>query len=94
VNYGTLFNVTLPLSTPIPPESIAKVTLVRLAAVTHWFDQNQRYLSLDFFVNPRVPLTLSVTAPANANLAPPGYYMLFLVSNAGAPSKSVYVKVQ
>jgi len=57
--------------------------LIRTGAVTHFFDQNTRY----------VPLTmtqasggLTLTAPANALLAPPGYYMLFLVNNNGVPS--------
>ena len=30
--------------------------------------------------------TLTVTAPANTNIAPPGYYMLFIVNSAGVPS--------
>ena len=30
--------------------------------------------------------SLTVTAPANANLAPPGVYMLFVVDAAGVPS--------
>jgi Domain of unknown function (DUF1929) len=29
---------------------------------------------------------LTVTAPPNGNIAPPGYYMLFLVNNSGVPS--------
>jgi hypothetical protein len=33
-----------------------------------------------------------VSAPANANLAPPGYYMLFLVSSSGVPSVAQILK--
>jgi hypothetical protein len=29
---------------------------------------------------------LTVTVPFNADIAPPGYYMLFLVNNSGVPS--------
>jgi hypothetical protein len=30
--------------------------------------------------------TLSVQTPANANLAPPGHYMLFILNTNGVPS--------
>jgi hypothetical protein len=36
---------------------------------------------------------LSITAPANGNAAPPGYYMLFIVNNAGVPSVAPIVQV-
>lgn len=81
---------------PVPSSDIEKVTLLRLPSVTHGFDQNQRYLELDFVTSG--PAYLNVTAPANPNLAPPGYYMLFVVSfpNPPAtvfsvPSTAVYV---
>ena len=34
-----------------------------------------------------------LTAPANANLAPPGYYMLFLLDADGTPSKARFVRL-
>jgi hypothetical protein len=34
-----------------------------------------------------------VTGPPTANIAPPGYYMLFLVNNAGVPSIANFVQV-
>jgi hypothetical protein len=37
--------------------------------------------------------TLTVTAPPNGEIAPPGYYMLFLVNNAGVPSVADFVQV-
>src|SRR5262249_3434338 len=37
--------------------------------------------------------SLSVTAPANGNLAPPGYYMLFLVNGAGVPSVAAIMQM-
>ena len=50
---------------------------------------NQRYVPLVFSASAG---SLSVTAPANANLAPPGYYMLFIVSTNGVPSIARFVK--
>jgi uncharacterized membrane protein len=36
---------------------------------------------------------LTATAPPNSNIAPPGYYMLFLLNNAGVPSVARFVQV-
>jgi galactose oxidase-like protein len=49
--------------------SIAKVSLIRLATVTHAFDQNGRLLRLTFT---RDATGLTVTAPSSGNIAPPG----------------------
>jgi hypothetical protein len=70
--------------------SIASVVLIRTGAVTHFFDQNERSVPLSFT---QTTGGLTVTAPANANLAPPGYYMLFLVNSAGVPSIASFVQV-
>ena len=34
-----------------------------------------------------------MTGPPNGNIAPPGYYMLFLINNAGVPSVAKFVQV-
>ena len=38
--------------------------------------------------------TLSVQTPANANLAPPGHYMLFILNTNGVPSVASIVQLQ
>lgn len=63
--------------------TIRAVTLVRLGSVTHAFDSNQRFNRLAFVQNAG---GLTVTTPANANLAPPGHYLLFIVNQNGVPS--------
>src|SRR5882724_585821 len=63
--------------------SIASVSLIRIGNVTHTINMSQRYLPLTFTTGSNA---LTVTAPANANLAPPGVYMLFLVNSIGVPS--------
>jgi hypothetical protein len=71
--------------------SVDSVTLVRLGAVTHGFDQNQRFLELSF--DPPVTRTLlTVHAPAGPNLAPPGDYMLFILRD-GVPSVAWVVRI-
>lgn len=67
---------------------IGKATLLRPAAVTHTNNMNQRFNSLSFTVSGS---TLNVTAPANANVCPPGHYMLFLVKTTGEPSVAAWV---
>lgn len=81
--YGGTFQV----GTPDPAE-IAQVSLLRLGAVTHEYDQNQRFVPLAFTAGPG---ELCVDAPASGTIAPPGDYMLFLTSSDGVPSVAEYV---
>ena len=69
---------------------IRKVALVRLGAVTHSVNMEQRYVPLAFTAGAG---TLTATAPANANIAPPGVYMLFVVDANGVPSEAKMVTV-
>jgi hypothetical protein len=69
--------------------SIASVALIRPGAVTHGFDEDQRFVPLTFVRNAG---SLTIQAPPNANLAPPGYYMLFIVNSNGVPSTAAWVQ--
>jgi Domain of unknown function (DUF1929)/Carbohydrate binding domain/Kelch motif len=70
---------------------IARVTLIALSSVTHSVNMNQRFMELAFT---KTGNNLNVTAPANANLAPPGTYMLFVLNAQGVPSVAKMVKIQ
>jgi len=70
--------------------TIAKVSMVRAGADTHQFDEDTRFLNLPFTQNGN---QLSITAPANANVAPPGYYMLYAISTNGVPSQASFVRL-
>ncbi|MEP6687952.1 MAG: galactose oxidase-like domain-containing protein, partial [Gemmatimonadales bacterium] len=85
VTYGQTFTVKTASAA-----SIAKVTFIRLSAVTHSFNQNQRMNTLSFVAGSGV---LNVTAPANPNLAPPGHYMLFIVNSSGVPSSAKFIRI-
>jgi hypothetical protein len=76
------FGQTISVQTPDAP-NIGSVVLMRIGSVTHNFNMSQNYVPLTFQV---VSGGLSVQAPANGNLAPPGYYMLFVVNTNGVPS--------
>ena len=67
---------------------IATVSLIRFGAVTHAINMSQRFIPLSFSVGTG---SLTITAPVNANLAPPGNYMLFLVDTNGVPSVAAIV---
>ena len=85
VGYGETFRVNTQ-----DANSIEKVALVRPGAVTHGFDQNQRYVPLTFSKGSG---RLNVNAPDGGGVAPPGYYMLFIVDSAGIPSVAEFVRV-
>ena len=85
LQYGTNFFVATPDAT-----DITKVVLIRTGAVTHFFDENERYVLLSF---QQATGGLTVSAPSSAFLAPPGYYMLFLVNSAGVPSIAPFVQL-
>jgi Domain of unknown function (DUF1929) len=85
ITYGGPFNVPTP-----DASAIASVVLIKAGAVTHSFDMDQRYVGLSFTA---ASGSLTVTGPPNSNIAPPGYYMLFLVNNAGTPSLASWVQV-
>jgi hypothetical protein len=84
IGYSTAFTVQTPNT------NIAKVSLLATGSVTHGFDMNQRYLSLSF-----TPVAggVSVQAPNAPDLAPPGYYLLFLVNTSGVPSVGRFVQI-
>jgi hypothetical protein len=85
VGYGNQFAVSTP-----DAGRIAHAVLVAPAATTHNFNENGRYVPLNFTANAGA---LTVGAPANADLAPPGPYMLFLVDQNGVPSVATWVTI-
>jgi Galactose oxidase-like, Early set domain/Bacterial Ig-like domain len=83
------YNAPFAISTP-NASSIQKVALVRLGAVTHSVNMEQRYVPLSFTAGTG---TLTAAAPANADVAPPGVYMLFVIDANGVPSVARMVRV-
>jgi hypothetical protein len=86
VTYGRTFTVTL--TQPTDLSTIRSLALMRPSAVTHGFDQNQRYVPLTFTVASS-PTRLLVQAPADASTTPPGDYMLFVVNNLATDAPAV-----
>ena len=70
---------------------VARLTLVRMSSTTHTVNTDQRFLELES--TPAGGGSFTVTSPLNANIAPPGYYMLFALSATGVPSVSKIMKL-
>ena len=85
IGYGSAFQVQTP-----DAASISSVVLMRPGAPTHAFDMEQRLVAMNFAAGSGV---LNVTAPPNASIAPPGYYMVFVLNSAGVPSVAQFVQL-
>jgi len=83
LQYGHAFTVQTP-----DAGRIASVSLIRYGSTTHQINMAQRFLPLAFTAD---STSLTITAPVDSNLAPPGYYMLFIVDTLGVPSVAATV---
>ena len=70
--------------------SISSVSLVRNGTVTHAFGMDQRLVGLAFTAGSG---SLTITAPPSGDIAPPGYYMLFILNSSGVPSLAQMVQL-
>jgi Domain of unknown function (DUF1929)/Glyoxal oxidase N-terminus len=68
-----------------------RAVLMAPGATTHAVDMNQRYVRLT--VTGQAADRLTVTAPPSVNVAPPGYYMLFVLDADGTPSCAAFLRV-
>ncbi|HEU5294937.1 MAG TPA: carbohydrate-binding domain-containing protein [Burkholderiaceae bacterium] len=85
VGWGASFSVQVQSAT-----AVSKVTLIKTGSATHSFDFDQRFMAPSFTQSGS---TLTVQAPASANLAPPGNYLLFVFDGAGVPSVARIIRV-
>jgi len=81
--YGTAAQITV-------DSPVVKASLIRPAAVTHSSDPNQRHVDLPMTVNGD---TIGLNLTSNPNIAPPGWYMLFVINAADVPSVAKWVHV-
>ncbi len=85
VHYGQSFSVDTP-----DASRIQKVSMVRMGTVTHNFDMDQRHMNLSMTAGSD---SVTINGPSNANVAPPGWYMVFLIDDNGVPSMGQIVQV-
>jgi hypothetical protein len=82
------YNQTFTIQTP-DAAVISSVSLMAVGNMTHGFNMSQRYVPLSFSIGTN---GLTVTGPENANIAPPGVYMVFIVNTQGVPSVGSFVR--
>jgi hypothetical protein len=70
---------------------VTRAVLLAPSATTHAVDMNQRFLPLR--VTAKSKRSLTVRAPKNANIALPGYYMMFALDRSGTPSVARWVRL-
>lgn len=86
--YGESFEIESPSAS-----DIQSVVLIRLSSVTHSVNMDQRHVGLDFSQPTAASDTLLVTAPLIPGLAPPGYYMLFVLNADDVPSTAIMIRL-
>jgi hypothetical protein len=86
VDYGTTIAVDSP-----DAASIAEVVLLRPGAVTHGFNMSQRFIGCS--ITGGGATSLQVGAPPDATIAPPGPYLLFVITSGRIPSEGRWIRV-
>src|SRR5262249_8984672 len=80
----------LTVQTPVPA-AIAEVVLIRPGAVTHGFNHNQR--AVGCAITATTANAVTAPAPPDGTIAPPGYYLLFLVNRDRVPSPGTWIRL-
>lgn len=85
LSYGDVFDVRSP-----DAREIDEVVLRRQGSTTHCLTTDQRLVEVP--IRDREDDEVHASVPENPNLLPPGYYLLFVLSD-GIPSKAPFVRV-
>ncbi|CAF1982948.1 unnamed protein product, partial [Brassica napus] len=97
ITYGTNLKVKFKVSGKI--KGPVKVTMVFPSFTTHSFSMNQRLLVkrtssvFGALFGKTKHYEVQVRTPKSAIIAPPGYYMMFVV-NENVPSEGIWVRLQ
>ena len=87
---GGAYGNTITIPTPNAAD-ITKVSLVRVSATTHHYNTDQRLIWLQ--IVSRTGSSVTVSAPINNKLAPPGYYLVHVLNSTGVPSVGRFIRI-
>jgi hypothetical protein len=87
---GGAYGDTITIPTP-NAANINKVSLVRVSSTTHHYNTDQRLIWLQ--IVSRTSSSVTVSAPINNRLAPPGYYLVHVLNSAGVPSVGTFIRI-
>lgn len=83
--YGAVLKATMASS-----QTISRAAVIGLSSNTHSFNSGQRYIPATVTQS---GTTVSLTLPFSPNIAPPGYYMVFLIDQSGVPSQGYIISL-
>ena len=86
VAHGAAFTIQTPNAT-----SIAEVVMIRPGAVTHGWNQSQRFVGC--VVTGHDASHVQAETPPDGTYAPPGWYLLFIVDGARVPSVATWIRL-
>jgi Domain of unknown function (DUF1929)/Bacterial Ig domain/TAT (twin-arginine translocation) pathway signal sequence len=87
---GGAYGGTITIPTPDAAD-ITKVSLIKVSATTHHYNSEQRLIWLQ--IQGTTSSSVTVNAPINNKLAPPGYYLVHVLNSAGVPSVGKFIKI-
>ena len=87
----TTYGATMQLTVQNVAAGTASVLWIKLGSTTHAINMDTR---LNHLTASQTGQTMTVTAPANANLAPPGHYVLYVLNANGVPSVGTVIQIQ
>ncbi|GMN50579.1 hypothetical protein TIFTF001_019728 [Ficus carica] len=96
LSYGKKFEVVFKLRTGRLSNGDVKLTMYAPPFTTHGYSMNQRMLVLQKDMVVRISRGVHrvvAAAPPSGVVAPPGYYLLFVV-HRGVPSKGIWVRIK
>ena len=85
IGYGENFEIDFSSA-----DAINKVAIIRCSSITHGFNFDQRYVDLNFSID---ATTLTCVSPPNGAIAPPGMYMLFIISQNNISSEGKFMTI-
>jgi hypothetical protein len=84
------YGATITIPTP-DAQNISRVSLVKTGCQTHHYDPDMRLIWLP--ITSRTTNTVTVSAPINVNIAPPGYYMIHVLDGSLVPSTARIIQI-
>ena len=84
--YGGSINIPTPNAA-----NISKVSLIKISTFTHHYNSDQRLIWLQ--IQSTDSGSVTVKAPINSNLAPPGYYLVHVLDSNSIPSVGVFIRI-
>jgi hypothetical protein len=71
--------------------NITSVSLVKISSTTHHYNSDQRLIWLQ--ITSKNSNSVTVAAPINSKIAPPGYYLIHVLDSNSIPSAGSFIRI-